>query len=192
MADPSEEVSWRTIDELAQAVGGYCWQELRLFELTGGWAGGEGSPEIRMAFSEMSARHAFFAAQWRDRLPVRAGVDVPALIGPPAGPVGPALARLERSLGPVPRLGGLITVLAHLSSTYRRHLAGASPVSEAPVIDVLRLAEDGLRQELQQGPALLQRELERSGAAEDVAEICDDLERLFEDGRDIMPAARPS
>ncbi len=185
--------SWRTIDQLAQMVGGYCWQEGRLFELAGAWAGGEGSPEIRVWFSELSARHAFFAAQWRDRLPVRAGIDVPALIVAPEGGVRPALERLEDLVpDPLRRLGGLATVLPHLRATYGRHLAGASPVNEAPVVDVLRLVVDGLRRESDRGHALLQRELQVSERGEEVTEMCRHLERLFNEGSDIIPAARPS
>jgi hypothetical protein len=185
--------SWRTIDQSAATVGGYCWQEGRLFELAGGWAGGEGSPEIRVWFSELSARHAFFAAQWRDRLPVRAGIDVPALIVAPEGAVGPALDLLERTApDPPPRLGGLAAVLTHLRATYLRHLAEASPVNEAPVIAVLLLVVDGLQRESERGHALFQRELQKSEGREEATEMCRHLERLFNEGDDIVPAAHPS
>ena len=54
---------FRTIGELAERCGHYCWVESRLFELTGSWAsrpaGAAGDPELRVFFSEMSAWHAF-------------------------------------------------------------------------------------------------------------------------------------
>ncbi len=183
MPDPLPPgIDWRTIDELDRRVGGYCWQERRLFELTGGWAGAEGAAEIRVYFSGASARHAFFASQWHDRLPVRAGVDVPALIRAPRGAVGPALGRLEGITDPVRRLGALVGVLPYLLAAYHRHLDGASPVNEGPVIDVLRLVEGRGNRELAAGRVILQRQLEDEGQAEEVAEICGEFERLFTEG----------
>ncbi|MGP0032819.1 MAG: hypothetical protein ACLPVF_20225 [Acidimicrobiales bacterium] len=190
MPEPSE-VPWRTIEESDRSVGGYCWQERRLFELTGAWAGGEGTghegtvregkggPEIRVFFSEASARHGFFATQWRDRLPVRAGLDVPALVRPPPGAVGPALDRLAQATGPLPRLAGLVVVLPRLLASYRRHLAGASPLSEAPVTAVLRLIDGGADRELSAGRDLVQRQLEAGADGGEVTQIQRDLERLF-------------
>jgi len=186
-----EPSPWRPIDELDRAIGGYCWQEQRLFELTGRWAGGEGHPGIRVFFSETSFRRASFAAQWRDRLPVRAGVDVPTLIAAPAG-AGPVLGRLEEAGDPLLRLGGLMTVLPGLLSTYRRHLDGAWPVNEAPVMAVLRLIEGSEDRELRRGGSLLQRELEAAGRSTEVAEFCQGLKRDVAVTPCIAPAAQPS
>jgi hypothetical protein len=86
---------FRTIEELAACCGHYCWLERSLFALAGDRASrpdaDEGepiAPEVRLALSELSARHALWATQWRDRLPVRAGVDAEALVTPPPGPLG--------------------------------------------------------------------------------------------------------
>ena len=181
--------SWRTIDELARRVGGYCWQEHRVFELTGQWASGTGRPDIRVLCSEMSARHAACAARWRDRLPVRAGVDVGALVVPPASVAG-AFTLLDGQPDLELGLGGLVdVVLPHLLSTYRAHLAGAPPVSEAPVIEVLRLITGAGEHELAQGRALLPADPDRTG---EWAEFRRVLERSFEDAADKSPAARAS
>ena len=151
------EFTWRTIDELARRVGGYCWWEHRLFELTGRWASGTGEgPEIRVLFSQMSARHAAYSLQWRDRLPARAGVDVTALVVAPSRADVDALTLLERESDDLLRLGGLIeVVLPRLHSAYRAHLAQASPVSEGPVIEVLRQIAAAGDREMGQGQALL-------------------------------------
>jgi hypothetical protein len=192
MVDPVS--SWRTIDELAGCVGGYCWQEHRFFAMTGRWASGEGDPAIRVCFSEMSSRHAGLAARWRDRLPVRAGVDVAALVVAPAGLAG-ALTALEQEPSPFLRLGGLVGVWApRLLATYRAHLDRAWAVNEAPVIDVLRLIDLTGDREVQRGRDLLARGVPGVGPdepdrAENVAEFCLNLQRLFEEPGDIIPAA---
>src|ERR1700722_16849603 len=123
------DVTWRTIDQLAGRVGGYCWWEHRLFELTGGWASGTGDPEIRVLFSQMSPRHAAVSLQWRDRLPARAGVDVTALVVAPNRADVDALTLLDGQSDDLLRLGGLIeVVLPRLHSAYRAHLRQASAV----------------------------------------------------------------
>ncbi len=182
-------------------MGGYCWWEHRLFELTGRWASGTGDPEIRVLFSQMSARHAAFSLQWRDRLPARAGVDVTALVVAPSLADADALTLLEGQSDDLLRLGGLIeVVLPRLRSAYRAHLAQASAVSEGPVIEVLRQIAAAGAWEMGQGQALLRPDQGpdqrpgRSGRptpqrAEDVAEFCGNLERSFEAASDKSPAA---
>jgi hypothetical protein len=175
---------------LAACVGGYCWLEHRLFEMTGRWASADGDPAIRVYFSEMSARHAALAARWCDRLPVRAGVDAAALVTPPAVLPAAALTALEGESDLLLRLAGLTTVVApRILSAYRAHLAGAWPVNEAPVIDVLRLIDLTGDRELQRGRALLQRGVKGSDQRENVAEFCRDLERSLRGQRDIIPSA---
>jgi hypothetical protein len=143
---------------LAACVGGYCWQEHRLFEMTGGWASGEGDPAIRVYFSEMSARHAGLALGWHDRLPVRAGVDVAALVAAPSAETAARCAALEAEPDLQRRLAGVVTdLLPRLLSTYQAHLAQAWPVSEAPVADVLRLIDLTGDREVQLGRALLRQ-----------------------------------
>jgi hypothetical protein len=195
-------VTWRTIDQLARCVGGYCWWEHRLFELTGRWASGTGEgPEIRVLFSQMSARHGAFSLQWRDRLPARAGVDVTALVVAPSRADADALTLLEGQSDDLLRLGGLIeVVLPRLHSAYRAHLTQASAVSEGPVIEVLRHIAGAGDREMGQGQALLrtdQRADQRAGRsgrptphrAGNVAEFCGTLERSFEAASDKSPAA---
>ena len=81
------DVTWRTIDQLAERVGEYCWVEHRLFELTGR-PGPAGAGRRRRESGSCSARcrpaMAPSRCQWRDRLPVRAGVDVAALVVAPS------------------------------------------------------------------------------------------------------------
>jgi hypothetical protein len=198
------DVTWRTIDQLARRVGGYCWWEHKIFELTGRWASGTGDPEHRVLFGEMSARHATFSLQWRDRLPARAGVDVTALVVAPSRADADVLTFLDGQSDDLLRLGGLIeVVLPRLHSAYRAHLTQASAVSEGPVIEVLRQIAVAGDREIGQAQALLRPDQRsdqgpgrpgRSGRptphrAGNVAEFCGILERSFEAASDKSPAA---
>jgi hypothetical protein len=191
--------SWRTIEQLAERVGGYCWREHRLFELTGSWASGEGDPVLRIYCSALSARHAARAARWRDRLPVRAGVDAAALIVAPAG-WADALTALEGEPDLLLRFGGLVDVVVpSLLATYGAHLDRAWPVNEGPVIEVLRLIDLSGEREVQQGRDLLEQGVKGSGPGNpapdrpdrsaDLANFCQDLRRALDEPRGIIPAA---
>jgi hypothetical protein len=137
---------WRRIDELAQLVGGYAWTEHRIFEVSGAWAtapedeptGTGTAAGLRVWCAAASRRHGALAAAWATHLPVRAGVDARALIAAPSDD----LAEAFDALGALPAgEGGPATlaeaVLPGLERLYGRHLAGASPVSEGPVIEEL-------------------------------------------------------
>jgi hypothetical protein len=192
---------FRSIDELAALVGGYCWVEGRLFEMTGTWAGGGGGrPGITVCCHEQSSLHGDNAARWRERLPVRAGVDAAALVVAPPG-WGAVLGALADQPEPYLAFSGLVDVaLPRLRSGYRDHLAGAAAVREAPVIAVLRLAGAGLEHAIALGNASLatvsQAGLQGDGPDGELtrkrAEFGRDLQRLFEDGFRIFPAARAS
>jgi len=192
--------TFRSIEELAEICGYYCWVERRIFELTGSRASGPasggpelGDAEVRVLLSQMSARHGFFAAQWRDRLPVRAGVDAEALITPPPGPAGEVLDLIESEPRLALVLGGLaLHFLPRLLESYDRNLAQASPVSEAPVRAVLGWAAHSTGSELGEAGLLLDRvapAAERAGSGENLAAR---LQRLLGPGADTFPGARAS
>jgi hypothetical protein len=207
--------AFRSIGELAELCGHYCWMERRIFELTGSRASGPaagdlqagdlqagdpeagdleaGDPEVRVVLSEMSARHGFLAAQWRDRLPVRAGVDVEALIVPPPGPFGEALDLVEHEPRLALVLGGLATqLLPRQVDGYRQHLSGASPVNEAPVRAVLEWAVLSTAREIRTAGLLLERlapEGERARSVENLGAL---LQRLLSDNDHSFPGARAS
>lgn len=197
MAEAGSGPSWWGIDELARWVGAACWAEHRVFEMTGRWASGAGDPELRVYFSAVSAHRAALMAQWRDRLPVRAGVDVGALVAAPDPAAADAAFLLEGQDEPLLQLGGLVTVvLPRLLSAYAARLTRATPVSEGPVIAVLRQVGWSGGRELAQGRALQEDRLDpgRAGAAgpagaEKVAEFCGRLERALERLSDKSPDA---
>jgi hypothetical protein len=188
--------SWRTIGQLAELVGAYCWVERRLFALTGEWASApEGEAETRLFFATASRRHAELAQRWCDRLPVRAGVERAALISPPA-PAAAALDRLQAEPGARGRLAGLVgVVLPRLVAAYGDHLSHASPVSEGPVLAVLGPARRTGSEEIESGLALLER-LSGPGGATGIgaegAAVTADLECYFGDNTGVFPCVRPS
>jgi len=148
----------------AQLVGGYRWIEHRLFELTGAWAAQAPLAEVQLYFDETSARHAWRAGLWADRLPVLDGLDPDALtvpFGPAVTPLFEALAG-EETEGVVQRLAGLCrVVLPRLAVTYGSHLARATPVADAPVIRVLRLARRDVVESWLTGETVLEHLLAR-------------------------------
>ncbi len=164
--------TFRPMGQLAARCGHYCWLEHRLFTLTGSWAGapavvtaapgppGAWDAEVRVVCSEMSSWHAFAAASWHDRLPVRAGVDADALVVAPSGSVAQALdllaAEAEEDL--VDAFGGLVgQILPALLAAYDDDFADGSAVSEAPVRALLDLVRPRVHQEIDQGAVLLGR-----------------------------------
>jgi hypothetical protein len=195
---------FRSIGELAELCGHYCWVERRLFEVTGSRASrplgepgvggsGAGDAEVRVVLSQMSARHGFFAAQWRDRLPVRAGVEAEALVVPPPGPFGQALDLIESGPGLAHVLGGLVTeILPRLVEHYDRHLAQASPVSEAPVRAVLEWAAVSTGREIRVAGLLLHRLVPGGEGARSVGDFGALVQRLFGGPTDSFPGARAS
>jgi hypothetical protein len=176
---PPPAPTFRSIGELAERCGYYCWLEHRLFALTGTWATAPPvagiEAEFRVLCSEMSLWHGFVAGQWRDRLPVRAGVNPDALIVPSPGALAQALDLLEadtlvadRDLGgaqhpqgaqsPQRALAGLVEhILPALLEAYDEDFAHGSVVCEAPVKALLGLIRPRARLEIAQGRALLQR-----------------------------------
>jgi len=213
---PATPVAFRTIGQLAERCGQYCWLENRLFALTGMWASapdgdgdgdsGEGvgrsiESEVRVFCSEASSWHGFMAGQWRDRLPVRAGVDAGALIVPAPGPVGEALELLGAETDVLGALGGLVgQILPALLAAYEEHLARASRVSEAPVRAVLGLAQPRAQLEIERGRELLRRGTSGSGeeggpsggGGKKAADVAARLRQVWGVGSTIFPAARAS
>jgi hypothetical protein len=186
--------SWRGIDELASLVGAYAWVEHRIFQLTGSWAstpdpGAAPGPALRVWCAAVSRHHGELAGRWAARLPVRAGVDPAALVAAPAGPLGGALDALAAEPDPRAAVAATVrTVLPRLDMVYLAHLASATPVCEAPVMDVLGEAHRLLSGEIEHGRPLVE---ESAGALQRGVGLGDACERAFEETH-VFPAVRPS
>jgi hypothetical protein len=181
---------WHPVGLLAERVGGYCWLEHRLFSLTGEWAtrrgdeGAQAPAEVTVFWATAARRHGDLAQTWRERLPVRAGVDQDELLVAPPGPVSEALELLAGEAGALARLGGLVqVVLPRLLATYEAHAAAAAPVSEGPVLAVLDRARLEGGAECRVGHTLWQRHSDGGGSPD----VTRKLERMFEGVSGVSP-----
>jgi hypothetical protein len=187
---------WRGIDELAGLIGCYCWVENRIFELAGVWAtatdGGPWSglePAQRVWCAGVSRRHGLLAERWAERLPVRAGVDGAALVTAPAGPLAGDLDTLAGAADARIGLAAMVdALLPCLRAVYAVHLGTASPVAEAPVLEVLAGAGGDLAAEIRGGRTLLEGS---AGRVTRDAALGARIERAF-DETDVFPAVPPS
>jgi hypothetical protein len=188
--------AWRGIDELAGLVGAYCWVENRIFQISGAWASGPEAapgaaldPALRVWSAAVSTRHGAWAGRWAERLPVRAGVDRAALVTAPDGPLAGALDALAAT----PDIPGGVTVLVQtvlprIRGVYGAHLGTASPVGEAPVLEVLMGAHRDLGGEIGSGRSLLEGS---SDGPPGGAALGAGIERAFDATR-VFPAVRTS
>ena len=197
MPDPllpdAPPIVWRTIDDLAHAVGHYSWIEHRVFEVAGAWAGlpaeGGADAEVRVWCAAVSRRHGALARAWAERLPVRAGADPAALVVAPPGRLAEAFETLGALADPVAGAAVLAgSVLAGLDHLYARLLETASPVSEASVAEVLVAARHALAGERASAAALPRGMRPAAGAQQSPG---DAFEQAF-DEMGIFPAVRPS
>ena len=170
------------LSDSASLVGGYRWIEQRLFELLGSRSAGALHPELRVHLDGQSARHAWHASLWADRLPVRDGVSADDLtVGPPVA--AEALAALDRTGGTaVPLLAGLYrVVLPRLVTGYARHLRAAAPVADGPVIRALRLVMSDEVEDWHAGERLVQGLLSGPDEVASASSACRELESILVD-----------
>lgn len=160
----------------ASLVGGYRWIEQRLFELLGGWAAEATRPELRVHLDEQSARHAWHASLWADRLPVRDGVSADELTVAPAVAARVLVVLDESGSETASLMAGLYrVVLPRLVTGYTRHLGSTAPVSDGPVIRALRLVLTDEIEDWHAGERLVQGLLTRP---DDVAAVSALLQKL--------------
>ena len=189
---PPRPVPWGSalpLDATAALVGGYRWIEQALFVLLGSWVTEATVPEVQVHLDAQSARHAWHAELWAERLPVRDGADPDSLSVAPS-PVDEVLTALAGhdgadhvgdsawsvsdggegdGPGVLPRLAGLYrVVLPRLVVTYQRHLGMTSSITDGPLIRALRLVLADEIEDWHAGELLLQRLVTR---VDDVAAV---------------------
>jgi hypothetical protein len=201
VAEDARSPGWRSIDALADLIGAYAWMEQRIFSITGGfatapWGDGDADgdadsdvdarlAEARLWCAALSRRHGARAVQWAARLPVRAGVDARALVRAPTSSLEGVLEALSRAPDLLTGLAAVLGVwLPSLDRVYESHLGDASPVSEAPVLEVLADAHQDLVGEISGGRALLDAV---SGDGAGGGDLGAELERAFAGWR-VFPA----
>jgi hypothetical protein len=176
---------FRSIGHLADRVGAYCWVEHHLFAALGQWSANADLPPALAVHWAVAARaHGALAEAWRDRLPVRAGVDRAALVARPPGPWAEALDGLATA-DALARLDALNeVVLPRLHHEYEAHAATASPVTEGAVLVVLeRCRREGSR-ELEAGRTLWRSLSDQPSGSGDVSR---EIERKLGGGSGVLP-----
>jgi hypothetical protein len=154
--------------------------ELQVFETAGGWVGATSEPRAKLALDRHSAHAAWRAEQWRERLPVLAGVDHPSLIQPPGEAWGRCFSQLATLPGTVARLAALYrVVLPRLALRYRAHLASASVVAEAPTRRTLSMVLADVAGDRDEGDDALTVLLSERSAVEAAAGATVSVETAF-------------
>ncbi|MGH9128020.1 MAG: hypothetical protein ACRDY2_03415 [Acidimicrobiales bacterium] len=157
---PARHPEW-TIEATAVALGGYAWVEQRLYEVLGGLVtpgpGGEPArPEVALMALAHARHHAWHAELWRARIPNLAHLGFELLVAPPSDEVRQALDSLAGGAEAQTALVGLYRgLLPDLVDTYARHLAGARPVTDGPVMRSLELVLADERRDCAEGEDLL-------------------------------------
>ncbi len=199
-----DEAGWRGIDALAALVGSHAWLEGALFELTGNWAtrtrtapdASDGSraeeDELAVWCAAVARRHGELAGRFAERLPLRAGVDAPALVRVPGDGLAEALERIaaldELAVG----VGVLVAgVLPWVDRRYRAHLATASAVNEASVAEVLVEARRTVLGEIRGGRSVGQTLRDDRERALRVGSEVTLFDQMTANAR-VFPAVRPS
>jgi hypothetical protein len=148
-----------TLEEAARRLGRARWLEASLFEIIGGWAASEADPATRCYFDACSGHHAWRASQLSELIPELAhlgGVD--GLFAPPHPARAGVFGRL-RTLGPESgRLCAYVQgVLPAVVEDYEAWLGECSPVSDRPVMRILRFVISDTGQDLREGVREMQR-----------------------------------
>jgi hypothetical protein len=184
---------WRGIDALGALVGHYGWLEWRIFELSGAWAARPGTEaEVAVWSAAVARRHGDLALRWAGRLPVRAGVDAGALVRAPSAELADVFERLAVLADAGSGVAVLVsTVLPWLGGLYLAHLETASPVSEAPVAEVLVEAACTARGEARSGRSLRRNLGDETGGGVPGGDLATVFERVCDNIR-VFPAARAS
>jgi hypothetical protein len=147
-------------------------------------------PEARVLLRQMSIRHGFFATRWRERLPVRAGVDADSFIVAPPGSAAAVLDLLEDEPGLLLVLRGLThQFLPVLVDAYAHDLAQASPVSEAPVRALLEAAVGAGTREIHDVGQALQRLASSTDRWAEADDFDHRFKRVFGGAPGVFPAA---
>lgn len=115
------------IDESVAAVQRWAAIEERAFEVLGGWVTSTSSPALKVQLAEQSRHHGWRAGLWAELVPSDYGLGNAAVTSAMLDATDDD-ARRERA----------VEVAQKLLDDYRTALAAASPVSDGPVIRVLR------------------------------------------------------
>jgi hypothetical protein len=154
------------IETSARRAGVHRWVELRLFEILGRWSAEIPVPGARALLGSQSYHHAWHAELWRGCLPTLPHLDPDGVTAAPSEELAAVLddvADGARADDPAGRLVGVYRVIVpRLAVAYAERQAGASGVSDGPVLRALELIRPDLARDGEAGERLVQSIL-RSG-----------------------------
>ena len=175
MSDSSEHDLPLPLDTTAALVGEYRWIETALYEMLGSWVADMPVAAVQVHLDGQSLRHAWHAELWGDRLPVMAGADPDGLTAPSPGTAA-LFEVLDGRPGALPLIAGLYrVVLPRLVTSYERHLAVTSPITDGPVARALRLVLNDEIADWRAGERIVERLMARP---HDVAAVHEFLQTL--------------
>ncbi len=133
-------------NDLASVVarlGAYTWFEARLFEIIGGWIQGTRELNAKLLLGVEAPKHAWHAELFEGLISEVPGFTASERIGPPSSAFERFVDELGSPLTPeqtIERLVGIYRVaIPMLFETYTADLAALSPMSNGPLIRVLKL-----------------------------------------------------
>lgn len=133
--------AWWDLDRMSRRVGRYVWFERRMFGILGEWVVSAERDDLRVELARQSRERGDLAMAWTAQLPAHVAADHAALTASPSAEVAEFVDRFER----ITRSDEVLAVavlrdrlLPNQREVLEEHVAVAAPVSDGPVIDVLR------------------------------------------------------
>lgn len=133
--------AWWDLDRTSRRVGRYVWFERRMFGILGEWVVSAERDDLRVELARQSRERGDLAMAWTAQLPAHVAADHAALTASPSAEVAEFVDRFER----ITRSDEVLAVavlrdrlLPNQREVLEEHVAVAAPVSDGPVIDVLR------------------------------------------------------
>ncbi len=177
--DRREPPSLFDLEEAARRAGHCEWLERKLFELLGGWVATVPELDVKATLGIHCYHHAWHAELWHARLPDLRGMEPDRLVVPPNDEmVGfmEAMAEPEAPEQTIEKLVGTYRVLIpHKIAAYAYHLAGSSPITDAPTIRSLNHVLQDEMEDWREGEMLIQSLL---GTEAEVQRAADHQARL--------------
>lgn len=171
--DPAHPAHPMDLATTLRLVARYQWLEHRLFEILGAWLPSTPEAQVKRLLATQCHHHAWRAEQLGTLVPEPWQTLPNELWPPPAGDLAPfvafadTLAALETT---VERLAGVHWVaVPRLLSAYGAHLDRATPVSDAPLIRIVRLVRQDALDDWRAGEAALEALIASDPGAERAA-----------------------
>ncbi len=148
------------VEQLARIAGQCQWNEQQIFEIIGQWIAVVPEPQVSRMLAEHSAKHAWHANLWAERLPAVRELDTARFVAP-ATPLMQAVFDAVRSPSAptqtIEKLAGVYrVVIPRLAKGYAAMSRHVSAEIDGPTARVLSLVLRDEQDDWREGEALLQ------------------------------------